>query len=96
MARQRAKQKCGLEEEGTVGHGVGKGCEIGVAERWAIILFLRSLDLIILYQIRLMNSAAASAVKPDRADSLVIVEVELVVVEIVALQRLEVDLIPAN
>ena len=43
-----------------------------------------------------MNSAAASAVKPDRADSLVIVEVELVVVEIVALQRLEVDLIPAN
>ena len=30
-----------------------------------------------------MNSAAASAVKPDPADSLVVVEVELVVVQIV-------------
>ena len=34
--------------------------------------------------------------KPDPADSLVVVEVELVVVEIVALQCLEVDLVPAN
>ena len=63
-------------------------------ERWAIVLLLRSLDLIILYQIRLMISVAVSAVKPDPTSILVVVEVELVVVEIVALQCLEVDLVP--
>jgi len=65
-------------------------------ERWAIVLLLRSLDLIILYQIRLMISVAVSAVKPDPTSILVVVEVELVVVEIVALQCLEVDLVPEH
>ena len=53
-------------------------------------LLLRSLDLIILYQIR----SRISAQKPDPADYLVVVEVELVVIELVALQCLEVDLVP--
>lgn len=43
-----------------------------------------------------MNSGKASTVKPDPADVLVVVEVELVVVEIVALQCLEVDLVPGK
>ena len=53
-------------------------------------MLLRSLDLIILYQIR----SRISAQKPDPADYLVVVEVELVVIELVALQCLEVDLVP--
>ena len=58
------------------------------------IFALRSLDLIILYQIRFMNTGKASVMKPDPADYLVVVEVELVVVELVALQCLEVDFVP--
>ena len=43
-----------------------------------------------------MNTGKVSALKPDPADYLVVVEVELVVVELVALQCLEVDFVPEN